>query len=95
MPLETCDGIVNTTPMGMQKYPGAPFPLELLRPRHWVAEIVYFPQETELLRAARALGCRALAGTGMAIYQAVRAFELFTGMEPDRREMSRHFEAAA
>jgi shikimate dehydrogenase len=95
VPLDSCDGIVNTTPVGMEKYPGTPFPIGLLRPHHWVAEIVYFPQETELLRAARALGCRTQAGTGMAIYQAVRAFELFTGMEPDRREMSRHFGAAA
>lgn len=93
--LESCDGIVNATPVGMDKYPGAPFPVGLLRPRHWVAEIIYFPRETELLRAARGLGCRTLAGTGMAICQAVRAFELFTGMEPDRLEMSRHFEAAA
>lgn len=93
--LEACDGIVNATPVGMDKYPGTPFPVAHLLPRHWVAEIVYFPRETTLLRAARALGCRTLAGTGMAIYQAVRAFELFTGMAPDRLAMGRHFEAAA
>lgn len=89
------DGIVNTTPMGMDKYPGTPFPAAHLLPRHWVGEIVYFPRETALLREARALGCRTLAGTGMAIYQAVRAFELFTGVAPDRAAMSRHFEEAA
>ncbi len=89
------DGIVNTTPVGMAKYPGTPFPADLLSPRQWVAEIVYFPQETELLRRARALGCRTLAGTGMAVYQAVRAFELFTGVAPDRQAMAGHFEAAA
>lgn len=93
--LAEADGIVNTTPVGMQKYPGTPFPTELLAPRQWVAEIVYFPEETELLRRARALGCRTLAGTGMAVYQAVRAFELFTGVVPDRRAMAGHFEAAA
>lgn len=88
-------GIVNATPVGMAKYPGMPFPGELLSPGHWVAEIIYFPQETELLRRARALGCRTLAGTGMAVYQAVRAFELFTGVAPDRAAMAGHFEAAA
>ena len=88
-------GIVNTTPVGMAKYPGTPFPANLLSSAHWVGEIVYFPQETELLRIARGLGCRTLGGTGMAVYQAVRAFELFTGIEPDRAAMIQHFEAAA
>lgn len=89
------DGVVNTTPVGMAKYPGMPFPAELLRRHHWVAEIIYFPQETELLRVARGLGCRTLAGTGMAIGQAVRAFELFTGRKSDMAAMASHFAAAA
>jgi shikimate dehydrogenase len=89
------DGIVNTTPMGMSKYPGLPFSSGLLTPRHWVADIVYFPADTELLQLARGLGCRTMAGTGMAVYQAVRAFELFTGLAPDRDRMIDHFRAAA
>lgn len=93
--VSAADGIVNTTPVGMAKYPGMPFASELLQPHHWIAEIIYFPAETELLRRGRALGCRTLAGTGMAIYQAVRAFELFTGRAPDRRAMHAHFEAVA
>lgn len=93
--IAAADGIVNATPVGMAKYPGAALSLELLRPPHWVAEIVYFPAETELLSVARALGCRTLAGTGMAVYQAVKAFELFTGIPPDRAAMIGHFRAAA
>nr|WP_274630542.1 shikimate dehydrogenase [Mesorhizobium shangrilense] len=93
--LAAADGIVNATPVGMAKYPGMSFDARHLTPRHWVAEIVYFPEETELLRCARALGCRTLAGAGMAIFQAVRAFELFTGRTADRRAMASHFEAAA
>lgn len=93
--VEDAQGVVNTTPVGMAKYPGVPFPVRMLSARHWIAEIIYFPQETELLRHARALGCRTLAGTGMAVYQAVRAFELFTGIAPDRAAMARHFEAKA
>jgi shikimate dehydrogenase len=93
--LSAAQGIVNTTPMGMETYPGLPFPPQLLQPRHWGAEIVYFPAETELLRHARSLGCRTLSGVGMAIGQAVRAFELFTGRTPDPKAMAGHFEAAA
>lgn len=89
------DGVVNTTPVGMAKYPGTPFEAVLLEPHQWVADIIYFPAETELLRQARALGCRTMSGMGMAIFQAVRAFELFTGRTADRAAMAGHFEAAA
>ncbi|MBD0275475.1 MAG: shikimate dehydrogenase [Acetobacteraceae bacterium] len=85
------DGVVNCTPVGMAKYPGLPLPAELLRPSHWVAEIVYFPLETELLRTARALGCATLDGGRMAVFQAVSAFREFTGLEPDAKRMLRHF----
>ena len=64
--MAAADGLVNTTPMGMAKLPGMPVPAELLRGELWVAEIVYFPLETELLRTARALGCRTLDGGNMA-----------------------------
>lgn len=90
--LMQANGVVNATPVGMAKYPGLPFAADLLSPRHWVAEIVYFPAETALLRLARQLGCRTLPGIGMAVNQAVRAFELFTGIQPDRPAMVRHFE---
>ena len=89
------DGIVNASPVGMAKLPGTPLPAELVEPRHWVADIVYFPLETELLRIARAKGCRVLPGSGMALFQAVRAFELFTGVKPDIAAMRETFEAIA
>ena len=87
------DGLVNTTPMGMAKLPGMPVPVELLRGELWVAEIVYFPLETELLRSARALGCRTLDGGNMAVFQAVKAFELFSGVAPDAQRMLAHFQS--
>lgn len=85
------DGLVNTTPVGMAKYPGLPLPADLLRPTLWVADIVYFPLETALLRAARQLGCRTLDGGGMAVFQAVEAFRLFTGREPEPERMMAAF----
>lgn len=84
-------GLVNTTPVGMAKLPGLPLPAELLHADLWVAEIIYFPLETELLRAARALGCQTLDGGKMAVFQAVKAFELFTGREADAERMMAHF----
>lgn len=93
--VQAADGVVNTTPVGMAKHPGTPFPAEWLRPQQWVADVIYFPRETELLRQARALGCRTLPGIGMAIGQAARAFEHFTGRAADMTAMAGHFEAAA
>ena len=87
------DGLIHCTPTGMAKMPGLPLDSGLLRARHWVAEIVYFPLETELLRVARAKGCRTLDGSGMAVYQAVGAFRLFTGIEPDAERMMRIFKS--
>ena len=91
--LAQANGLVNTTPMGMKKLPGMPVPVELLRKELWVAEIVYFPLETELLRNARALGCRTLDGGNMAVFQAVKAFELFSGVVPDAQRMLAHFQS--
>ena len=85
------DGLINTTPMGMASHPGLPLPAALLRRELWVAEIVYFPLETLLLQQARAIGCRTLDGSGMAVFQAAAAFRLFTGREPDGDRMLRHF----
>ena len=89
----TVDGIVNATPVGMTKLPGMPLDPELLRAECWVADIVYFPLETELLAEARKRGCRTLSGEGMAVYQAARAFELFTGLSPDVDRMKAAFAA--
>jgi shikimate dehydrogenase len=75
----------------MAAHPGLPLPAELLRPDLWVADIVYRPLETELVRTARAIGCRVLDGGGMAVFQAVDAFRLFTGREPDAGRMLDHF----
>lgn len=90
--LSEANGLVNTTPVGMAKLPGTPIPPELLRPDLWVSEIIYFPLETELLRRARAIGCRTLDGGGMATFQAIRAFELFTDIKPDIDRMRRYFD---
>ncbi|AYC32476.1 shikimate dehydrogenase [Pseudomonas cavernae] len=87
------DGLVNTTPVGMAKLPGTPLPVELLRAELWVAEIIYFPLQTELLRHARALGCRTLDGGTMAVFQAVKAFELFTGTPANAERMQAHFQS--
>ena len=89
--LASADGLINATPTGMAAHPGLPLPAGLLHPRLWVADVVYLPIDTELVRAARGLGCRTLDGGGMAVFQAVEAFRLFTGLPADAGRMLRHF----
>lgn len=89
--LADATGLIHATPTGMAKLPGMPLAAALLRPPIWVSEIVYFPIETELLKAARAIGCRTVDGGTMAVGQAVGAFELFTGRAADAARMERHF----
>lgn len=90
--MRDADGLIHATPTGMAKHPGLPLPAELLRPQMWVAEIVYFPLETELLKTAKALGCRTLDGSGMAVFQAAEAFRLITGFTPDTERMRWQFD---
>ncbi|MGP6174465.1 shikimate dehydrogenase [Corynebacterium sp. A21] len=85
------DGVVNATPMGMLAHPGTAFDTACLTPRHWVSDVVYVPLETQLLAAARVLGCATLDGSRMAVYQAVDAFEHFTGWEADPQRMRETF----
>jgi shikimate dehydrogenase len=85
------DGLIQATPVGMHGHPGLPLPVELLRAELWIAEVVYFPLETELLKHARRLGCRTLDGGGMAVFQAAEAFRLFTGLTPNYERMLQHF----
>ena len=92
--IRKADGLVNTTPVGMSGHPGIPVDPDLLHPRLWVADVIYRPLETGLIRAARERGCQVLDGGRMAVGQAVAAFELFTGIRPDAERMLATFRDA-
>jgi shikimate dehydrogenase len=85
------DGLVHATPTGMQGHGGLPVPADLVRPDLWVADVVYFPLDTELIRLAAARGCRVVPGGGMAVFQAAGAFALFTDVTPSVDRMLAHF----
>jgi shikimate dehydrogenase len=56
-----------------------------------VADVVYVPLDTALVRLARATGCRVVDGGGMAVHQALGAFELFAGRPADAVRVREHF----
>lgn len=89
--LRIAAGVVHVTPTGMDQHPGVAFDVGALAPTAWVAEVVYFPLETELVRRSRARGLATLDGGGMAVGQAVDSLRLITGLEPDTARMHAHF----
>ena len=89
--LAQADGLVNATPIGMEGHPGLPIAAEHLRAELWVADVVYRPLDTALIRAARERGCRVADGGGMVVYQAAASFRLFTGRPADEDGMYRDF----
>jgi shikimate dehydrogenase len=81
--LTQCDLLVNTTQLGMAGQPALPIDLDGLPIGAAVADIVYVPLETELLRQARARGHPVIDGLGMLLHQAVPGFEVWFGIRPD------------
>jgi shikimate dehydrogenase len=89
--LAGASGLIHATPTGMANAPGIALPAALLESSLWVSEVVYVPLETELLQAARRAGCAAMDGGHMTVGQAIGAFKLFTGRDPDPARMEVHF----
>lgn len=91
--LDGAVGLVNGTPVGMLPNTGTPVPDALLRSDLWVADAVYSPLWTPLLKAAKATGAKVMTGRDLAIFQAADAFELFTGLTPSTSEMGIAFDS--
>ena len=74
--------LVNTTSLGMHGQPPLELDVGLLPSSAIVADLVYVPLETALLKAARERGLKTADGLGMLLHQAVRGFELWFGQRP-------------
>jgi len=81
--IQTSDLFVNATIVGMKPMDNESVVKDLsaFRPGLWVADIVYNPEETKLLKEAKAAGCTCVGGKGMLIWQGASAFHLYTGEE--------------
>jgi shikimate dehydrogenase len=77
------DLLINTTSLGMTGQPALEIDLGNLPKSAVVADIVYTPLETDLLRHARTQGNATVPGLGMLLHQAVRGFELWFGIRPE------------
>jgi shikimate dehydrogenase len=87
IPADT-DVVINSTSIGLYDAEArVPLAVDSLRPGMVVADVIFSPPQTRLLRDARARGCRTLDGLGMIVNQGVIGVQYWTGIEPDARVM--------
>jgi shikimate dehydrogenase len=87
------DLLVNATSVGMGS-DDTPVDATLLHAGLVVADVVYHPLTTRLLRDAAAAGSRTIDGLGMLVHQAAHQQRLWTGTSPDPSMMRAAAEAA-
>ena len=75
--------VVNTTTLGMPGQPELALDIGRLPSHAIVADLVYWPLVTPLIRAARARELRTADGLGMLMHQAVGGFTLWFGKKPE------------
>ncbi len=83
------DGIINTTPMGMSKSPSSAIDTNIILPKTWVHDIVYFPLETEFMKQSKKIGCEVFSGVNLAIAQAYKSFEIFSSKNASYEEFEK------
>lgn len=81
--LEGASLLVNTTSLGMKGHPPLELALDALPPSAVVFDLIYNPQQTDLLKAAQARGLVALNGLGMLLHQAAPGFKAWYGIQPE------------
>lgn len=86
--VDPCDIVVNGTPVGMHpNVDESPLHVSFLKPGLVVFDTVYNPEQTMLVRDARARGCGTVTGVELFVRQAAKQFELFTGLVPNLADM--------
>jgi shikimate dehydrogenase len=86
--------VVNATALGMEGKEALTIDLSRAAAGTAVADIVYVPLATALLRDAKARGLTAVEGLGMLLYQGIPGFRAWFGVEPVVDDELRRFVAA-
>jgi len=88
------DIVINATSIGLYDADAQlALNLDSLKPNMVVADVVFSPPQTRLLRDAAARGCRTLDGLGMLVNQGVIGVQYWTGVNPDPTAMRRALES--
>ena len=86
------DILVNGTLAGMKPHDDVS-PItdtSMFRPGLVVADVVYNPEVTKLLREAEEAGCTTVGGKGMLLWQGAAAYKLYTGLEMPAEEYQKY-----
>lgn len=91
--IRSSDIFANATIVGMKPMDDASVVKDLgaFYPGLVVADAVYNPEETRLLREAKEAGCTCISGKGMLLWQGVAAFKLYTGQDMPVEEVKERF----
>lgn len=91
--IQSSDIFANATIVGMKPMEGETVVKDTaaFRPGLVVADAVYDPEETRLLREAKEAGCTCINGKGMLLWQGVAAFKLYTGQDMPVEEVKERF----
>ncbi|MDE7063096.1 MAG: shikimate dehydrogenase [Lachnospiraceae bacterium] len=91
--IQSSDIFANATIVGMKPMEGETVVKDTaaFRPGLVVADAVYDPEETRLLREAKEAGCTCINGKGMLLWQGVAAFKLYTGRDMPVEEVKERF----
>ncbi len=84
----TFDVIINATPVGMGNTRESPLNEAEINAKY-VFDMIYEPEETKLLKLAKARGAQVVPGIEMFVHQAARQFEIWTGKPAPWDEMLR------
>ncbi|MDH4249019.1 MAG: shikimate dehydrogenase [Deltaproteobacteria bacterium] len=87
------DGLINATPIGMNQYPGNPFPEPCFSGRRWAFEAIYTPPNTEFVLSARRHAMSIIGGFELFLHQGIDAFEHFSGIRIDRAHIVATYKA--
>ncbi len=84
------DLLVNATPIGMYpKTEAQPVEDKVLSKTKALFDAVYNPLETQLVKKAKAMGCKAVGGMSMLVWQAVVAHEIWDGSKYDKNDIDK------
>jgi len=91
--IRECDIFVNGTIVGMKPMDDVSIVKDtsVFRPGLVVCDVVYNPEETKMLKEAKAAGCTTIGGKGMLLWQGVAAFKLYTGQDMPVEEVKEKY----
>jgi shikimate dehydrogenase len=88
------DLVIQASPVGMKKEDPSLLPPEAFRAGQRAFDLIYMFPETAFLSTAKAAGAQIANGLGMLMHQGARAFNIWTGIEPDTGAMRKALETA-